>query len=77
MFWIKIYNLLKASTTMNITLLNGASIFVFCSSSPKTAIPGKMGLYGKKPIANTMTAIGRSKFARTSNKVDDENLMIG
>lgn len=65
-------NLLKASITIKMILSNGASVSAFLSPSLNSAMPGRIGLYGKKPIANTMTAMGRSIFANISNKTGAE-----
>ncbi len=53
----------SASTTMNITLSKGAGT----GSSPwYVASPGRKGLYGKNPFANTSIAIGSSTLAKAA-----------
>ena len=61
--------LLNASTTMKISLSNGAAGGCPYWESPYCARPGSNGLYGKKPVANVKIATGINRFAATSRIV--------
>jgi hypothetical protein len=50
---------------MNTTLSKGAFGFDATSSLLKELLPGRNGLYGKKPLANVIIAIGINIFDAT------------
>ena len=62
-------DLRKASTTMNMTLLKGASGLLSRSVVLNLFVPGINGLYGKKPVANTNSAAGSRTLERTKSHV--------
>ena len=70
-------HLLSASTTMNTTLLNGASSRGRPSScSSNFAFPGTNGLCGKKPVAKTKIEMGSRRFGKASRGLKRLEVML-